>query len=1238
MKREPPTKKSNKKRISGWLDESRKPKKPSPPRKKTRSLSPEQQSSAALDDNQNALLRRAIQSVLTALKGVGESYFASLIISLAEVLDVRYAFVGRCVGLSASRVRTISVCDRTTILDNIEYDLVGTPCSTIVGTGPRFYPANVKELFPTDQTLVELNVESYLGVPLLSRSGQILGLLTVMDDRPMIESNVASSLLQLFATRAGAELERLQMVQMLKESEQRFRILAEASFEGVGIAEDGILIEVNDQLAEMVGYHRAELIGKPVMEIFAPESLTLAQPAFREGSQTPSVLLFRNKEGNTLPVEVRVRVEKIGGKQVHMMAIQGLTERIAAEESLRRSEEKFSKAFHTSPDAININRLRDGLFLDVNEGFTALTGYSLADVKGKSSLEIELWADPNDRSVLIQTLLSKGEVSNYEAPFRYKNGRIAIGLMSARIIEMIGEVCILSITRDISERRRAEAALKESEQRFRTLAEAAFEGIALSEKGIFIDLNDQLARMLGGEQSDFIGRPVLDFIASESQAKGLEAAEQDRREPYELRLIRLDWKTIPVEVRARMIDLGGRRIRVSAIRDITERKQFESEMKSSEEALRLSENRLRQVIDLVPHFVFAKDINGKFILVNKAVADAYGTTVEKLIGKTDADFDQSETEVHHFREDDLEVIRRNEPKVIPEERITDSEGKLHYLQTIKIPFTFSGASTPAILGTSVDITNWKRAEEILRESELRYRSVVENTSDAIFTVDRQGTFLMVNKAASQFLNQQSDGVIGKTMWELFPKAFADRQMEKIREVFETGNEIVTEYPTTLDENDRWFSTKLEPVFDAANNVSAVQGFTRDTTERRNSEEVLRRTQKMESLGLLAGGIAHDFNNLLQAISGQIHLALSKMPVEDPNYQHLAKAEKTTDRAADLTKQLLAYSGRGKFNIQEMDLNTLIQENVRLLEVGIPKNVHLNLELSSTPMNVRADIAQMQQVIMNLIINAAEAMEGHIGEIHLRTTRMEIHKEELIRWRCNEIDFQSGDYVVLEVADDGCGMSDEILHKIFDPFFTTKFTGRGLGLAAVLGIILGHGGGLQVESAPAGGTIFRIALASIGEVDVPKISERRVPEQKQFHGVILLIDDEKDIRELFADIAADQGFQVLTAQDGEMGIECYKAHQNTVDLVLLDLSMPGIGGEETLHRLQSLNPGVKIILCSGYTAEDAVNRFQQIHPTGFLQKPYNWETVVEMMQQTIGHSTPGTSGNDTSMQSSPQTTG
>lgn len=384
-------------------------------------------------------------------------------------------------------------------------------------------------------------------------------------------------------------------------------------------------------------------------------------------------------------------------------------------------------------------------------------------------------------------------------------------------------------------------------------------------------------------------------------------------------------------------------------------------------------------------------------------------------------------------------------------------------------------------------------------------------------------------------------------------------------------------------------------------------------ERRQAESALRQSQKLESIGLLAGGIAHDFNNLLTAMLGQTSLARARLADDAPERRHIEKAIQSAERAADLTRQLLAYAGKGQFEIQPLDLNGLVQENIGLLTTALPPRATLSLDLAPGLATVEADRGQMQQVVMNLVLNAIESLQESAGTIRIST----FHRmgSELAA------DLSYGDppgpdqaYVGFAVGDDGVGMTPETVNRIFDPFFSTKTDGRGLGLSATLGIVKTHGGLLHVTSDPGEGSEFTLYFPASDQAPAATRSDDR-PTPKM-NGVILLIDDEEPVREAVTEMLDMLGVEVLTAENGRIGLELFQTHRERIQGVVLDMHMPVMNGLETFQAIKEIAPETRVVLSSGYSEMEANRRFTGQGLTGFLQKPFNFDRLRDAIQEHL----------------------
>lgn len=386
-------------------------------------------------------------------------------------------------------------------------------------------------------------------------------------------------------------------------------------------------------------------------------------------------------------------------------------------------------------------------------------------------------------------------------------------------------------------------------------------------------------------------------------------------------------------------------------------------------------------------------------------------------------------------------------------------------------------------------------------------------------------------------------------------------------------------------------------------------------ERRKLEAQMRQTQKLESLGVLAGGIAHDFNNLLTSILGYADLASLELPPGSSARRHVDEVVNGARRAAELTNQMLAFSGKGRFVIEPLNLSEVVESMVRLLQVSISKKCALQINLAPNLPSVETDGAQIRQVIMNLIINASEAIGGNNGTIGINTGVMHCDKLYLSESYLDD-DLPEGKYVYLEVTDTGHGMSPETIARIFDPFFTTKFTGRGLGLAAVLGIVRGNRGAIKVYSELGRGTLFKVLLPASDLPPVTIKSNDEHPREWITKGTALVVDDEDSVLALASRMMSTMGLSVLTATDGQSAVEVFRRESHRINLILLDMTMPNMNGEETFREIRNIRKDIKIILTSGYNEQTATSHFVGKGLAGFIQKPYSFEELSSLVRSVM----------------------
>ncbi len=512
-----------------------------------------------------------------------------------------------------------------------------------------------------------------------------------------------------------------------------------------------------------------------------------------------------------------------------------------------------------------------------------------------------------------------------------------------------------------------------------------------------------------------------------------------------------------------------------------------------------------------------------------------------------------------------------------------------------------------------EVSERKRAEEALRNAELLKTSILDAQTEHVILQDASLRILWPNAAACESAGATREEMVGRHWYEIWQQRTDPCPECPVRKAIESGQPQETEM--IMPDGRSWF-IRGYPVRNARGDVVGAVEVARDITERKRLDARMQQAQKLESLGVLAGGVAHDFNNLLTGVLGNAGLALMDLPCESPARESIQRIEESARSAAELASQMLAYSGRGQFVIESLNLSNLVREMQQLLKSIVSKKVILKWELADDLPPVEGDAAQFRQVIMNLAINASEAIGDEDGVITVRTGTIRVDRAYLSGTYLAE-DLPEGPYVCLEVSDTGSGMDAETKHKVFDPFFSTKFTGRGLGLAAVLGIVRGHRGAIKVYSEPGSGSAFKVLLPSSEGVIVGGREPSEVPTT-EWHGsgTILVVDDEEVVQTVTSTVLKAYGFSVLTAKSGREAIEVMEDSPPEIAAVLLDLTMPGMSAEDVFTELRRIRQDVPIILSSGYTEQDAVSRLAGKDLAGFIQKPYEPAKLLAKLREVL----------------------
>ena len=508
-------------------------------------------------------------------------------------------------------------------------------------------------------------------------------------------------------------------------------------------------------------------------------------------------------------------------------------------------------------------------------------------------------------------------------------------------------------------------------------------------------------------------------------------------------------------------------------------------------------------------------------------------------------------------------------------------------------------------------------EQALIRSETLYRTLFEGVINPITLMDRDGVVIMINKTGAKNLSLTPDECVGKSIFDLVPD-IDDTFHEIYRQVIDTGVEVTKEYFVEFSSGPRWFWSVHQPVQDENSGRYALLVISYDITERKRAEEEkaalqdqLQQSQKMEAIGRLAGGVAHDFNNLLTGIMGYTSLMQVNLEPDDPHAETTGKIITICNRARDLTMNLLGFARKGKFHMQRLDLNELIREVKDILKQTISKRITIKTLRTKNLSSIEGDTGQISQILMNLCINAADAM-GNAGTLTIAARDAVIEQDQ-------HADLEPGHYVELSVADTGCGMDPENIARAFESFFTTKDQGKGtgLGLSMVYGTVKSHGGTVKLDSELRQGTTVTIlfpALDSDSDVATPEAEKQKAMTIGQ--GTILVVDDEELVRTTTARLLEKMGYKVLQAVDGEDAVRAYKEKSDEITLVLLDMAMPVMDGADTFHELKGIDPEVRVLIFSGYSAGATTNGLMDEGAVGFIQKPFLPDKLADAVAKAL----------------------
>ena len=726
----------------------------------------------------------------------------------------------------------------------------------------------------------------------------------------------------------------------------------------------------------------------------------------------------------------------------------------------------------------------------------------------------------------------------------------------------------------------------------------------INEKGIVTEANLTATAMTGVEKRLLIGRPFSDFIVKDDRdifyLHRRKLSETMTSQTCELRIRQPEGSEFYAHLKSIVVLESKTNCNLirTAVTDIHARKQ-------AEDALRDSEKRYRRLVETMQEGLGVADQNYQFTYVNERFCEILGYLRDEIIGRRLIDFVHDDYKA--LMKDQMARRQQGEENACELVWQKKDGNKIHTLASQKALYDEEGRFIGSI-GVLTDITHRIEAEKALQSSEEKYRLLVENANDAIFIL-QEGLIKFANRKAKLIGNDLGVDLNRVPFANYIHPADRDLVLERHKGRLK-GENLPDMYAFRLiGRDDRVMWIELNSVQIDWHGTPATLNFLRDITLQRKLEKQLQLSQKMEAVGTLAGGVAHDFNNLLMGIQGRTSLMLLETDPIHPQFEHLKEIENYIKRATKLTKQLLGFARGGKYEVKPTDINDLIEKSSQMFG-RTKKEITIHKKYNDQIWAVEIDQSQIDQVFLNIFVNAWQAMPGG-GDLFIQT------KNEMLDERFAEAyGVRPGKYVVISVTDTGIGMNRKTLKRVFDPFFTTKDKerGTGLGLASAYGIIKNHEGIIIAESAWGQGATFHVYLPAS---DKPVI-DRTQDDQKILtgSGTILLVDDEEMIIDVGAQVLKKLGYEVLTARHGKQAVEVYQQNSQRIAIVILDLIMPEMGGSETYDRLKEIDPDVKVLLSSGYSLGGQATEILNRGCDGFIQKPFSLKDLSQKLRQII----------------------
>lgn len=1008
--------------------------------------------------------------------------------------------------------------------------------------------------------------------------------------------------------------ERLNIEEALRESEASFRALSEAAFEAIFLSEKGVFLSQNLAAEKMFGYSAEEAEGRFATYIIGPEYRDLVVEKIRSGYEEPYEAEGLRKDGSTFPCEIQGKMVDYQGRQIRVTALRDISARKIAEDTARKSQERYRDLFENAIDAMYTLDL-DGAFTSANKAAERLMGVDRERLLTMNLRDVIASGDLPDALENLKSVAEAGidATGPYEIRIRRPDGTRRWAEVTSRILRKAGTPDgIHSMARDVTDRKLAAEALRQSEEKYRDLVELLPQPVFEIDSATRVTFASSKGfEFFRYSREEFTsGIPVAELIAVEDRSRILQDMQKvflgEHLGSQDYTALRKDGSTFPILVHAVPLRHGNTITGMRGIVvDMTSRRK-------AEEQLRISEERLRMAWETSPDaFSISHLIDGTFVEVNKGFTELTGYTPEETIGKSGTDLGI------WFNPDDrpplMDRLLRDGSVRNLETVFRQKNGQLRTVLISAGLMILNGE--PHLLALTKDIEQLKQAQESLALSERIFRKYFELGLVGMALTSPQKAWLYVNDRICQILGYTREELLGKTWPELTHPDDRSIDLEQFNRLL-SGE--IEGYAVDLrfirgDGSTVYTTLHVSCIRGPEKEVEHVIAHLHDITDRKHLEEQLLQAGKMEAIGQLAGGLAHDFNNILTAIIGYCGLLGHDLQDNTPSLHKLHGISRAAEKAADLTRQLLAFSRKQVLDTKVRYLNEILRDLEGLLKRLIGEDVELTTALDPSAGTVDADPVQIQQILMNLAVNARDAMPKG-GRLTIETANTVLDDDYVGIYP----EVVPGPHVMFAVTDSGNGMDSQTIERIFEPFFTTKEkgVGTGLGLATVYGIVKQHRGHITVSSEPGRGTTFKVYLPRAKGLPDSSLAEARRRTRPRGSETVLVVEDDETVRSLVRDALGLLGYTALSACEPSEAIEICNSHEGPIHLLLTDVVLPEIDGRSLFVTLSLTRPELKVLYVSGYTEDYIVHHGVLEKGVHFLQKPFHVDQLADKVRQIL----------------------